>query len=170
MELITIREYENGGKIQQYQAVDTSAGDYPKVFACCDYFARRGAQVQITPRFNATTVNVEYAEVYASLKNTHFWGRCPDFNVNGLWYEHEGYEETKDFSDPHKRANTFSWMLNRGLKQSDRVIVDDCGVGRRWARKTIYNRICFEHQNITEVYIRTAEGLELLYKREAGLT
>jgi hypothetical protein len=168
MKLITIREYENGGKIQQYQAVDTSAGDYPKVFACCDYFARRGATAIITPRYNATVVNREYAAVYASLKGTPFWGRCPDFSINGVWYEHEGFDETKDLSDPNKRADTFSKMIKRGIKQSDRLIVDDCGVSHSYARRNIYNRVSIERQHITEVYIRTQTGLELLYKKEAG--
>jgi len=85
------------------------------------------------------------------------------------WYEHEGYDVSKDFSEhPKKKENTFSKMMNRGTKQSDRIIVEDCGVGRRWAKKTIYNRIHFEKQNISEVYIRIAAGLELLYKKEAG--
>jgi len=57
-------------------------------------------------------------------------------------------------------------MMKRGVKQSNRVIVEDCGVGRFYAKRTIYNRIHFEQQNIYEVYIRTTSGLELLYKKE----
>ncbi|MDR2911344.1 MAG: hypothetical protein LBV47_08315 [Bacteroidales bacterium] len=165
-----IRQYDNGGKIEAYQMVNTTAGDYGKVFACCDWFARQGAQTLITPHFSDTIGNPHYQIIYASLMDTPFWGKCPDFCVNGVWYEHEGYDVSKDLSKPHKKADTFSKMINRGLKQSDRLIVEDCGVGRRWARKTIYNRIFFEHQNITEIYIHTAEGLEHLYEKEAGLT
>ncbi|MDR2913269.1 MAG: hypothetical protein LBV74_00285, partial [Tannerella sp.] len=168
MELITIREYENGGKIQQYQAVDTSAGDYPKVFACCDYFARQGATAIITPAFLVGTIgNPEYEEIYSSLKGSPYWGKCPDFCVNGIWYEHEGYNEAKDLSKPSKRADTFSKMLNRGLKQSDRIIIEDCGVGHSYAHRSIFRRIRFEGQNIREIYIRTQTGLELFYKKEA---
>ena len=104
---------------------------------------------------------------------THPWkehpigGRCPDFNVDGVWYEHEGYDENKDFSShPKKRANTFSKMIKRGIKQSDRLIVEDCGVGYFFAKRSIYRRVRFEHQNISEVYVRTVTGLELLYKKE----
>ena len=166
--IIILKKYDTGGKIEVFQSVDQTTSDFQKIYACCDYFARQGAKTLITPRYNATTVNTEYEIVYASLKGTEYWGRCPDFCVNGVWYEHEGYDETKDLTNPNKRADTFSKMMNRGLKQSDRLIVEDCGVGRRWAKKTIYNRVTYENQNITEVYIRTSDSLELLYKKEAG--
>ena len=165
----TLKEYGNGGKIEVYRMVDQTTGDFKKIYACCDYFAIQGAKTMITPRFGETVGNPDYAIIYASLRDTPYWGRCPDFNVDGVWYEHEGFDETKDFSShPKKRANTFSKMMNRGIKQSERIIIEDCQVGRRWARKTIYNRVYFERQNICEVYIRTDTGLELLYKREAG--
>ena len=59
-------------------------------------------------------------------------------------------------------------MLNRGIKQSEKIIVEDCGVGRFYAKSSIYNRVHFEHQSISEVYIRTPAGLELLYKKGEG--
>ena len=96
---------------------------------------------------------------------TPYWGKCPDFLVDGVWYEHEGYDVKKDLSDKNKRVLTFGNMLNRGLKQSDRVIIEDCHIARRWAKKNIYKRVYFENQNIVEVYIRTDNGLETLYTR-----
>jgi hypothetical protein len=167
--IITLKEYEYGGKIEAYQMVDQTANDFDKVYACCDYFAKKGAKTLIYPRFT-NTAHPDYAIIYASLRNTQYWGKCPDFTVNGVWYEHEGFDESKDLTDLNKRADTFSKMMNRGLKQSGRLIIEDCQVGRRWAKKTIYNRIHRENQNITEVYIRTSDGLELLYKKESGLT
>jgi hypothetical protein len=123
----------------------------------------------ITPAFIVHTIgNPLYEAIYSSLKGTHYWGRCPDFNVNGVWYEHEGYDINKDLTDRKKRADTFSEMMTRGVRQSDRIIVEDCGVGHYYAKRNIYNRIHFERQNISEVYIRTAESLELLYKKGAG--
>ena len=167
--IITLKEYDNGGKIDVYQMVDQTTGDFDRIYACCDYFAKQGKITLIMPRFDVTISNPDYWKIYAFLKDTPYWGRCPDFLVNGVWYEHEGYDETKDFSShPKKRANTFSKMVQRGIKQSDRIIVEDCGVGYFFARRTIYKRVRFENQNITEVYIRTATSLELLYKKEEG--
>ena len=148
--------------------VDQTASDFEKVKACCDYFAKKGAKTLITPRFSETVTNPDYVLIYASLRGTPYWGKCPDFCVDGVWYEHEGYDETKDLSDNKNRMATFCKMLTRGVKQSDKIIVEDCGVGRFYAKRRIYNRINFAHQNITEVYFRTSDGLELLYANEEG--
>ena len=164
----TLIEYPNGGRIDIYTLVDKSASDYKNVLACCEFFAKQGAIVIIAPRFGETVGNPDYHAIYSSLENTQYWGRCPDFCVNGVWYEHEGYDTSKDLSDPQKRADTFTKMMTRGVKQSDRIIVEDCQVGRRWAKKVIFNRVHFEKQNIKEVYFKTSAGLELLYKKEAG--
>ena len=161
----TVVEYENGGRIDVYRMVDKSAGDFKKIVACCEYFAKQGAHTVIYPRFFDTIGNPIYEKIFASLKNTQYWGKCPDFTVNGVWYEHEGYDTHKDLNDLKKRKLTYYNMMSRGIKQSDKIIVEDCHVGRYYAKRTIYNRIHYEHQNITEVYIRTAIGLELLYKK-----
>ena len=166
--IICVKEYENGGKIDVYTLVDTSASDYKKVFACCEYFAAQGAQVIIYPRFGETVGNRMYEKIFASLENTPFWGKCPDFTVNDAWYEHEGFDVSKDLSAQKKQLSTFCNMLGRGVKQSDRIIVEDCFVSRFSARRAIYQRIHHEHQNISEVYIRTGVGLELLYKKGEG--
>ena len=164
----TYIQYSNGGKIDVYTLVEKTASDFENIIACCKYFAEQGAHAIIYPRFVDTIGNPMYEKMFASLIGTQYWGKCPDFTINGMWYEHEGYDTKKDLSDPQKRADTFSWMMRRGVKQSDRIIVEDCKVGRRWAKKVIYNRVHFEKQNIKTVYIRTSDGLELLYKKEAG--
>ena len=164
----TLIEYPNGGRIDVYTLVDKSASDFKNVLACCEYFAKQGAHAIIYPRFSETVGNPLYHEIFASLRGTQYWGKCPDFTINGLWYEHEGYDTTKDLSDHQKRADTFTKMMTRGVKQSDRIIIEDCKVGRRWAKKVVFNRVHFEKQNIKDVYIRTQDGLEHLYKKEAG--
>ena len=137
------------------------------MFDCCRLFAEQGGHAIITPQLDKTIGNHIYEKIYASLRNTEFWGKCPDFKVNGLWYEHEGYDRSKDLSNLHKRADTFSLMLRRGVKQSDRVILEDCGVGRQYAKRNVYRRVQYEHQNISEVVIRTSNGLEIIYKVKA---
>ena len=152
--------------VEVYSTVDRTASDFYKIYACCDFFAKQGAKTLITPRFSETIGNPDYQIIYGSLIGTPYWGRCPDFCVDGVWYEHEGYDESKDLNDRKKKANTFSNMIGRGVKQSERIILEDCGVGHRYAIRNIFNRINQEHQKIEEVYIRTDAGLELLYKKE----
>ena len=161
----TLIEYSNGGKIEVYRMVDREASDYQNVYACCDYFAKQGKHVIIYPRFVDTIGNLIYEAIFESLKGTRYWGKCPDFTVNGVWYEHEGYDIKKDLTDPKKRKITFSNMISRGLKQSERIIIEECHVTRRFARRVVYDRINVEHQIIYEVYIKTDDIFELLYKK-----
>ena len=83
--------------------------------------------------------------------------------MDGVWYEHEGYDVEKDLTDKNKRVLTFGNMIHRGMLQSERIIVEDCGVTERYIRRNIYNRIHCEKQNIKEVYMRVADGLKILY-------
>jgi len=109
----TLIEYDNGGKIEVYQMVNKAANDFNKVLACCDYFAQQGKNTLITPAFLVDTIgNPDYEAIYVSLKGTPYWGKCPDFCVDGVWYEHEGYDESKDFSShPKKRAYCFLFFV-----------------------------------------------------------
>ena len=164
----TLIEYPNGGKIEIYRQVDKAASDYKNVLACCEIFAlQEAAHTVIMPRLGETIGNPIYEKIFASLEGSQFWGRCPDFQVNGVWYEHEGFDPAKDLTDWEKRADTFSKMMTRGVKQSDRIILEDCLVGRNYARRNIFRRIHFEKQHISEVYIRVCSSFELVYKKEA---
>jgi hypothetical protein len=161
----TLVEYENGGKIDVYDLVNQTTSDFKRVYACCEHFAAQGKYVLITPHFAVTKANILYNKIYASLFGTPFWGMCPDFCVDGVWYEHEGYDTKKDLSDKNTCKLTFSNMIRRGLTQSERVIVEDCSVTLRYAKRNIFKRIHFEKQNISEVYIRTENGLILVHKK-----
>ncbi len=99
-----------------------------------------------------------YDCIYGDLKGTKFYGKCPDMRINGVWYEHEGI-----VTGWGKHA--FSNMLNRGLKQSNHLVIDDCGLTDRWMKKSLYNRIQ-QGQDIKEVWVRAVDGIRLLYKKQ----
>ena len=162
--ITTLKEYENGGKIDVYDLVNQNASDFDNVFACCEYFAQQGKYVLITPSFSGDVFrNPDYLLIYASLMGTPYWGKCPDFLVDGVWYEHEGYDEEKDLSNGKKGVSTLCKMLTRGLKQSSRVVLEDCGVTIRYIKRNVHNRIHRYKQKIDEVYLRTSAGLKLIY-------
>ena len=99
----------------------------------------------------------DYDCVYGSLKGTPFYGKCPDLKIGEFWYEHEGFT-----SDNPKRA--FNNMMNHGLKQSNRIIIDRPGLTERYMRNSVINRLKLG-ANIEEVWIRETDGiLTLLYK------
>ena len=72
---------------------------------------------------------------------------------------------TKSPTAPLPQAEYLNWKW-----ATDRLVIEDSDFGRSYAKRTIFNRVHFEKQDIKEVYIRTSKGLELLYKKESGLT
>jgi hypothetical protein len=152
-----IKGYANGGKILQTIQVDKTAGDYKRVFDIADAWAKQGDLVEITP--NLRTVNHPlYKIIYGALKNTKYWTKHPDLKRNGLFYEHEGFKG----KDPKRALKN---MLNRGLKQSSRIVIEDSGVTDNYLRTNIEWRIK-QGQIIDEVWILRNNKLIEFYKNE----
>ena len=146
----TVVEYENGGRIDVYRMVDKSAGDFKNVFACCDYFARQGKRAVIMPKVHYK--DSLYKEIYSQL-DAKYGGKCPDFSVNGIFYEHEGFDAGKNTNV----KRTFKNMISRGEKQSNFIVINDCGVGHVWAQRNIYDRVR-NGSDIKEVWILNNTG------------
>ena len=81
----------------------------------------------------------------------------PDLLINGIWYEHEGF-----MSDNPKTA--FRNMLNHGLKQSDRLIIDKSNLTDAYMKRIIRQRIK-DGQDIEEIWIKEDSKLRILYKK-----
>lgn len=147
------------GKILRHRLVDEEVNDFSSVEIIAKNFAKKGRTVAIKPKFHTTLNNPEYEKVFWQLKGTKYWGKCPDLKIDDIFYEHEGFISTNP-----KRA--FQNMLNRGLKQSSYLIIEDCGMSDRWMKHNIVGRV-LKGQSINEVWIRREKELQLLYKTEA---
>ncbi len=143
-----VKEYENGGKIIVSNLVNTEGSDYKKVLQCCEYFAKQGKEATILPRFNSPLKSEIYKELYKELEGTPYWGKCPDFKIGDKFYEHEGFKNSK---------NAVSKMLSRGLKQSDKIVIDEGDFTEEHLRKLIKFRIN-EKQKISEVWVLKENG------------
>lgn len=153
--LSTLETAKNGGSISIYSTVNKNGNDYNAVISCCREFALKGKQTVILPQINIK--DPAYKTIYGDLIGTQYEGKCPDFSVDGIFYEHEG------FTTQNPKAN-LSNMLRRGLKQSARIIIEDCGVTENYLMKNIYARIS-EGSKIEEVLILNKDGsLTRLYK------
>mgnify|MGYP000992690852 FL=1 len=139
----TIKEYPNGGKINISNLVNTEGSDYERVYQCCDFFAQQGHETTILPRFNSPLKNETYKQLYADLKDTPYWGKCPDFKVGDKFYEHEGHKNSK---------KGLQNMLSRGLKQSDCIVIDEGDYTIEHLKKLIKFRIK-EGKQIREVWM-----------------
>ena len=78
--------------------------------------------------------------------------------MDGVWYEHEGY------SNFNPKTN-FSNMMKRGLRQSNRVIVEDCGLTDGYVKRNVLVRIS-ENQRIREVLVRKGDEIRVIFKAE----
>ncbi|MBR4438249.1 MAG: hypothetical protein IKS79_03985 [Bacteroidales bacterium] len=145
------------GLIKIHSIIDRTASDYPKLIQIAKHFASEGAVVELTPKFSRPN-GIIYNSVYGDLKETKYYGKCPDLKINGLWYEHEGLKTGRG-----KRA--FGNMMKRGLKQANRLILEECGLTDRWMKKSINKRI-MDGREINEVWLWGVSEIKLLYKKQ----
>ena len=130
-----LKEYQNGGLIEVYKDVERTASDYKRIYECCNFFAKQGEKTVITPSIHYK--DPLYKAIYRELIGTKYERKCPDFKVGDNFYEHEGFDSNKN-TNP---IRTFGNMISRGIIQSDRIVIEDCGVGRVWAQRNIYGRV-----------------------------
>ena len=155
-----VASFPNGGRVVVYNAIDRSTGDFHRILNCAKYFARQGKQVVMPPKLNVTYKNPAYDKIFGTLRGTPYYGKCPDLIVDGVWYEHEA------FTKPNPKLN-FSNMLRRGLSQSDRIIIEKCGLSERIMRKSIRDRL-FAGICIKEIWMHDGDHISLLFKNTEG--
>ena len=144
------------GTIEISHLVDRTDGDYERLLSVARHFAADGARVVLTPKMTRPP-KFEYDCVYGSLRGTRYDGKCPDLKIDDYWYEHEGF-----VTDNPKRA--FSNMVNHGLKQSDRIIIDKPDLTDAYMKRVINQRLKDGH-HISEVWLNENCHLRLLYKK-----
>ena len=130
------------------------------ILSCAKYFAQQGKHVVMPPKLNVTYKNSVYDTIFGTLRGTPYYGKCPDLIVDGVWYEHEG------FTKPNPKSN-FSNMLRRGLAQSDRIIIEKCGLSERIMRKSIRDRLA-SGIRIQEILMHDGEQITLVFKNTEG--
>ena len=136
---IVLKRYKNGGTIEIYADLEHRGSDHKRVYACCRHFARRGKQTIIMP--NIHYKDPLYKIIFKTLIGTRYERKCPDFSVNGVFYEHESFTSLNG-------KRTFKNMLKRGTRQSERIIIEDCGItdrfAERWCREAIKRGDCID--------------------------
>ena len=134
-----VASFPNGGRVVVYNAIDRTTEDFHRILSCAKYFARQGKQVVMPPKMDVPYKNPAYDQIYASLRGTPYYGKCPDMLIDEHGYEHEGY-----VTDSHKHA--LKNMLKHGLAQSDRIIIDKTNLTDNYIKARIKGKIdegCF---------------------------
>ena len=148
--------FPSGGRIRIHTLVSKDDTDYAKLYSIAECFAMDGKDVTLVPKMKRPQ-QFEYYSIYSALAGTHYDGKCPDMLVEGKWYEYEGF-----ITDNPKRA--FSNMLNRGLKQSDRIILDKPDLSDAYMKRVIHQRIKLGHR-IEEVWVLDCEQMRCIHKK-----
>lgn len=151
-----VKRFENGGSIAVHQLVSSDDHDYNKLIEIATFFAESGHEVRLTPKMTRPP-KFMYRNIYESLMGTAYEGKCPDLWVDGKWYEHEGFISSKP-------KNAFRNMMNDGLKQSDRLIIDKPELTDAYMKRVIYQRVK-DGQMISEVWLKEGENIRILYKK-----
>lgn len=144
------------GTVRISKLINPESSDYGKLRQIAEHFASLGSEVEMTPKVSRPADFV-YDCYYKDLRGTKYDGKCPDLRIDGVWFEHEGFTT----SNP---VNAFNNMVNHGLKQASRLIIDDTGLTDAFMKKAIGRRIFTAGQTIDEVWIRNDSSLRLLYK------
>lgn len=137
--------FSNGGKLYIHPNVDFNKDDYKAMKRICLQFAKNGHEVKMTPRLHYKSD--EYIRIYQSLMETKYYKKCPDFSVDGIFYEYEG------FIKPWSKKKV-GRMLSHGMSQSDHLVINNSkGCSDRFIRKQIVSRQRFNNASIKEVWI-----------------
>lgn len=149
--------YKHGkGEVRISHLVNSEDTDYRKLVQVAEFFAKDGATATLTPKMSRPP-KFQYECVYRSLVGTKYEGKCPDINVDGEWYEHEGFTS----SNP---KNAFRNMINDGLKQSGRLVIDKPDLTEAYMKRVIRQRIK-DGQDIKEIWLKVGSEMQLLYKK-----
>ncbi|MBO7585827.1 MAG: hypothetical protein J6T13_01415 [Bacteroidales bacterium] len=150
--------FGNKGKVLIYNTIDRSTGDFHRILDCAIWFAKCGKTVVMTPKLDVPYKNPAYDMIYGSLKGTAYYGKCPDLIIDGVWYEHEGFK--------HLNPKTnFSNMCKRGFKQSDCIIIENCGLTDGYMLRSLEGQMK-SGIKISEVWIHANNACRLLIKTE----
>jgi hypothetical protein len=123
--------------------LNKEASDYKDLFEIIKQFSKMGTIAYMTPTANAKSDLYHY--LYK--KKGAYKNKCPDLFVDGAFIEYESFEGIYN-------ENTLGNMLSNGLKQSDKIIIDQRGSSDnvRYAIKRIQDRVA-NGQKIKEVWI-----------------
>ena len=150
------KEYENGGKVWLMQGLDSSKTDYNDLLSIAEWFADAGHSVEVLSPLHYKDTG--YRPVFGELIGSPYYRKCPDLRIDTNYYEYEDFLT----EDP---KNALRNMLHNGLKQSDRVIIKQCGVSDGYIRRALEG-LKKSGITITELWILEDSSIRCIYKTE----
>lgn len=148
-------KYKNGGTLSIHELVDKKKADFHDIISVAQSFAKMGHKVEITPSVHFKSA--EYKQIYGSLIGTKYERKCPDFRVDGIFYEYES------FVRPWNKKKV-GRMLSHGMEQSPYIVINNTkGCSDRFIRKNIIARTNI-NADIQEVWVYEKGKIRLFFK------
>ena len=142
------------GEVWIMDGLDSSKPDTQDLFHIAECFSRMGCVVVIPHPVHFKSE--EYKLIYGGLLGTKYERKCPDLIIDGKYYEYESYVRPWN---KRKLSN----MLTDGLRQSDRLIIDNRdGISIRQIIRSIRARLNVNAQ-ISEVWIYDGDSVMDIY-------
>jgi hypothetical protein len=138
----------------------TRKNDHSDLLSIARYFAGKGDNVKITTDIHFK--DEKYKEVFGKLNGTGYERKCPDFIINGRFYEYES------FMQPFRKRKLAN-MISHGAKQSSRIIINNNkGCSDRYILANIHNRLRDKNfkNNIDEILVYEKGKVRLLYNHK----
>jgi hypothetical protein len=154
-----LKAFPNGGRVEIMNGF-VRKSDYDDLLVIANFFAEQGSIVQIPTEVHFK--NEKYQQVFGKLMGTIYERKCPDFIIDGEFYEYES------FVPPFKKEKIFH-MISKGLKQSSRIVIKNNGEANDYfIEKCILNRINEKNVpcKIDEVWVFEENTVRLLYKQQ----
>lgn len=154
-DIVTIKTFKNNGCLNEYCCVEHNKSDYKKLVTIGKLFAQKGSTVIIMPRIHIK--DVLYQIIFKKLLNTPYERKCPDFLIDGLFYEYEGFQK------PWNKRKIKN-MLTHGMLQCSRIIIDNTkGCSDRHIRFIIQQKLKYNNRALDEVWIYEKGNIRPFY-------
>ena len=153
---VLYKQYPSGGKIWLMLGLETTGSDYEDILAIANCLAESGHEVKVLHAVHYK--DPLYREVFGELIGTRYYRKCPDLLVDGEFVEYESYTS----NNPQK---AFRNMLHNGLKQSNNIVIRQCGL----TDGNMIRRILSKRGNgapISTLWIFDGKEIRRLYKTE----
>jgi hypothetical protein len=151
------KKYKNGGQVFIHPLLDKKKSDYKAILNIAHQFAKRGRIVKLPPVVHCKSE--EYRQIYGALVGTKYARKCPDLQIDGLFYEYEG------FMPPFRLRKLFR-MLSHGGKQSSRIVINNNrGASDTYLRRYVNSQIR-QGAYFDEVWVYEKGKIRLLFKKQ----
>lgn len=149
------KKFANGGVLYIHPLLDRKKPDFDAVKTIGRQFAKDGHEVKMAPAVHYKSE--EYRKIYSSLIGTEYERKCPDLEIDGRFYEFEG------FVKPWKKGKV-KRMFSHGLIQAPNLIIDNTrGCSDRYLRRHLLAKKNIGTR-IEEVWIYEKGRIRLFYK------